>query len=379
MSDLLFTYLPLISSSGTFETFGFKSALIDLSKFTTLNINFACTKDTTFRIKASPTLGETDSYTYFEKSITANQVFHRRFANIQQFIQIEIINITGVAGSFNLMSYGSVHTQFDASTFLNSKIGIDDGTNLTRVGNDYNLDMVREIHEDFKKVNIQTISSHQPTTEATLGLQNQNFLSIPIASYTWNINLAGTQDTSTGTGARQITIDYIDANYDEQTANISTGAGGVFSTGITGRAILRAEVTSVGSGLVNSGAVVFQDSTNTHTFCRIETGDCVSHTGIYLIPRNKELIVADASISMVGFNGTVRIYEYDYGGIGTRGSIGDFRQSSAYNSIVYKLNGKINEKRMVVLNIIPDVGAPTITSSANINVNAVLCPFINSF
>ena len=89
--------------------------------------------------------------------------------------------------------------------------------------------------------------------------------------------------------------------------------------------------------------------------------------------------MADASISMVGFNGTVRIYEYDYGGIGTRGSIGDFRQSSAYNSIVYKLNGKINEKRMVVLNIIPDVGAPTITSSANINVNAVLCPFINSF
>ena len=131
--------------------------------------------------------------------------------------------------------------------------------------------------------------------------------------------------------------------------------------------------------MVNSGAVVFQDSTNSHTFCRIETGDCVSHTGIYLIPRNKELIVADASISMVGFNGTVRIYEYDYGGIGTRGSIGDFRQSSAYNSIVYKLNGKINEKRMVVLNIIPDVGAPTITSSANINVNAVLCPFINSF
>jgi len=379
MTDLLFTYLPLISLSGTFETFGFKSALVDLSKYTTININFACTQDTTFRIKASPTLGETDSFTYFEKSISANQVFHRRFANIQQFLQIEIINVNSVAGRFNLMSYGSVNTQFNASTFLNSKIGIDDGTNLTRVGNDYNLDMVREIHEDFKKVNIQTISSHQPTTEATLGLQNQNFLSIPIASYTWNINLAGTQDTSTGTGARQITIDYIDSNYDEQTANISTGAGGVFSTGITGRAILRAEVTSVGSGLVNSGAVVFQDATNTYTFCRIETGDCVSHTGIYLIPRNKELIVADASISMVGFNGTVRIYEYDYGGIGTRGSIGDFRQSSAYNSIVYKLNGKINEKRMVVLNIIPDVGAPVVTSSANINVNAVLCPFINSF
>jgi len=379
MTDLLFTYLPLISLSGTFETFGFKSALVDLSKYTTININFACTQDTTFRIKASPTLGETDSFTYFEKSISANQVFHRRFANIQQFLQIEIINVNSVAGRFNLMSYGSVNTQFNASTFLNSKIGIDDGTNLTRVGNDYNLDMVREIHEDFKKVNIQTISSHQPTTKATLGLQNQNFLSIPIASYTWNINLAGTQDTSTGTGARQITIDYIDSNYDEQTANISTGAGGVFSTGITGRAILRAEVTSVGSGLVNSGAVVFQDATNTYTFCRIETGDCVSHTGIYLIPRNKELIVADASISMVGFNGTVRIYEYDYGGIGTRGSIGDFRQSSAYNSIVYKLNGKINEKRMVVLNIIPDVGAPVVTSSANINVNAVLCPFINSF
>ena len=82
---------------------------------------------------------------------------------------------------------------------------------------------------------------------------------------------------------------------------------------------------------------------------------------------------------MLGFNGTIRIYEYDYGGVGVRGSIGDFRQSSAYNSIVYKLNGKITEKKMVLLNIIPDVGAPSTTTLTNINVNAVLCPLINSF
>ena len=379
MNNTSFLFLPTISSTGAFDTAGYKSALQDLSKFSVINVNFACTQDTTFKILASPTLSETDAYTFFQKSIPSNQVFHRRFSNIQQFLQIEITNVNSVAGNIVLMVSGATHTQFSASTFLNSKIGIDDGTNLTRVGNDYNLDMVREIHEDFKKINIQAISDYQPSTEATLGLRDQNFLSIPIASYDFNITLSGTQDTSTGTGAREVKIDYVDSNYDEQTATLSTGAGGTFATGLNGRAILRIQVSSVGSGLVNSGLILIQDSTNTYTFARIETGDCVSHTGLYLIPRNKDLIVTDGNFSMLGFNGTIRIYEYDYGGIGVRGSIGDFRQSSAYNSIVYRLNGKITEKKMVLLNIIPDVAAPSTTTLTNINVNAVLCPLINSF
>ena len=73
----------------------------------------------------------------------------------------------------------------------------------------------------------------------------------------------------------------------------------------------------------------------------------VSHTAGYLIPRNKHLIVTDAQISAVGFQGILRIYEYDFSTSRIRGSIGDFRLSSNNLAQTFRLNGKIGEKKAI--------------------------------
>jgi len=364
---------------GEYAAAGFISGLELVQNGTVLCVSLRSDVPITFKIHTCPTSDTTEKTLFFEKSITAATTFHRKFAMPFQYVQLEVVNTTSTAGSLLLQVCDQREAQFDASTFINSNIEKDTQTNLIRVANDFNTDMVRGLHTDFKKVNIQAIQQHQPSAESTVGILNQNILSIPVADYVFFINLAGTQDTAAGTGARQVSIDYIDSNFDEASATISTGAGGVFTTGITGKAILRATVSQVGTGLVNNGAIVFQDTSATYQFARIETGACVSHSGLYLIPRNHHLIITDAQLQAVGYSGLLRIYEYDYGGIKTRGSIGDFRFSTAPVGQTFRLNGKVDEKKMILVNVIPDVGTPTVNNNVCVNLNAVLCPAINNY
>lgn len=372
-----------LTFQGAFASAGFSSGLTQVQNNSVLSINFKCTVDTVLKIFSCPTQDDTEKQLFFEKTISANTVFHRRFAAPHQYVSIDVENTGAVAdGSLLLDVCDYIDIHFDASTFLNSNIDIDTQTNLVRVANDYNTDMVREIHPDFKKINIQAFTQTQDTAEATIGNNGGD-----ITSYTSGVgvthalfaNFAGTQDTSVGTGAREITIEYVDANFDEQTAVVSSSTGGLISLGITGRLVQRVFVSGVGSGKANSGSITITESTNTEKFAFIPTGDNVSHTGIFLIPRNKHLIVTDAQLSLVGYNGLIRIFEWDYGGIQTKASIGDFRISSQNLTQTFRLNGKITEKKAVVINVIPDVGTPTNTTNICININGVLCPAINNF
>ncbi len=376
----LFQRDPILSVQNDFPAAGISTQFVGIHH-AVLDINFMATKDCKLQIKTSPTMTLADEVLYFEKDIPANTRFQRRLAVPSFFLRIVYNNTPGVAGRISSTVFHTEVKQFTASTFLNSVIGIDDNTNLTRVGNDYNVDMVRGIHPSFKKVNIQAFSGTQVAAEATVGNSTQNILSIPNnASTNFYVNSAGTQDNATGTGARTITINYIDNNYDEQTVTKSLLGGGLQPLDINGHAILRVTVASVGTGLVNSGTIRITNSINSFTFAFMDTGECVTHTGVYLIPRNHHLIVTDAQISIVGYPATVRILEYDYGGIGTRGSIGDFRMNTnGVNNSNYRLNGKIEEKKMVLVNVIPDAGAPATVSNICININCVLCPAINAF
>ncbi len=376
----LFQRDPILSVQNDFPAAGISTQFVGIHH-AVLDINFMATKDCKLQIKTSPTMTLADEVLYFEKDIPANTRFQRRLAVPSFFLRIVYNNTPGVAGRISSTVFHTEVKQFTASTFLNSVIGIDDNTNLTRVGNDYNVDMVRGIHPSFKKVNIQAFSGTQVAAEATVGNSTQNILSIPNnASTNFYVNSAGTQDNATGTGARTITINYIDNNYDEQTVTKSLLGGGLQPLDINGHAILRVTVASVGTGLVNSGTIRITNSINSFTFAFMDTGECVTHTGVYLIPRNHHLIVTDAQISIVGYPATVRILEYDYGGIGTRGSIGDFRMNTnGVNNSNYRLNGKIEEKKMVLVNVIPDAGAPATVSNICLNINCVLCPAINTF
>ena len=187
-------------------------------------------------------------------------------------------------------------------------------------------------------------------------------------------------DTTAGTGARSVVIDYIDQNYDEQTVGFAmpVGVGVHIVPGVQALAVHRVTVDSTGTLLQNSGSIFVTNSVGTTIFAEIPAGDNVSHGCYFLVPRNKELILTDINISAIGFPATIRVYEYNLD-TRIRGSIGDFRLSTNYSQLVYRLNGRIDSRRMVMVNLIPDAGAPATPTLVNININAVLCPPINTF
>ena len=283
-------------------------------------------------------------------------------------------------GKFCLTAHCSLITQFNSSTFLNSKIKVDDNTSLHRVANEFNVDMVRGLHDDFKKVNILGLTNQQNSAEYTIGVNNYDVFSIgqtPIDLYVQNTSA---NDTTAGTGARSITIFYIDSNYDEQTEIFNMPvATGVHAVGVLGLAVHRVEVTQAGSLLKNDGDIFVTNSVGTVTFAHIPAGDNLSHGCYFVVPRNNQMILTDINISAIGFPATIRVYEYDLGSSRIRASIGDFRLSTNFNQMVYKLNGLVDAQKMIMVNIVPDAGAPTTQTLINVNINAVLAPLINSF
>lgn len=378
--DLEYTRLQVCSSTGDFPTVGFKSGLFFIQHFSLLDFNLKCTVDTVFQIYTSTTANELDRVLFFEKTLSANTTFHRRFDIPPQFLQVELTNPTATAGKVCLQSHASLVTQFNASTFLNSKIGIDDNTSLQRVGNDFNVDMVRNIHEDFKKVNILGITSEQNSSEYTIGVDDFDVFQIGQTPINFHVQNSSANDSTAGTGARSIRIHYTDSNYDEQTVDFAMPAvPGNNPVGVLGLGVTRVEVLTSGTQFANDGQIFVTDGAGTTTFAHIPAGANISHGCYFIVPRNKQLILTDINISAVGFPATIRVYEYDLVSSRIRASIGDFRLSTSYNQIVYRLNGLVDQRKMIMVNLIPDAGAPTTDTLVNININAVLCPLINNF
>lgn len=379
-NDSDYLRLQSFSQQGTYPAAGFKSQFVFIQHFSVVDFNVHATVDTTFNIYTSPTKNETDKVLFFSKTIAANTTFHRHYDIPPQHLQIELNNTTSTEGRFCLTSHCSLVTQFNASTFLNSTIKVDANTSLTRVANDFNVDMVRELHDDFKKVNILGITDQQNSSEYTLGVNNYDVFNIgqtPINLYVQNVS---TNDTAGGSGARSLRIFYLDSNYDEQNLVFSMPATtGVHILGVLGYAVHRVEVVSSGGQYKNDGNILITNNTGTVTFAYIPAGANLSHGCYFVVPRNKQLILTDINISAIGFPATIRVYEYDLGSSRIRASIGDFRLSTNYSQLVYKLNGLVGAQKMIMVNIVPDAGAPTTQTLVNININAVLCPLINSF
>ena len=372
-TDADYLRLQSFSEQGTFPAAGFKSQFLFIQHFSVLDFNVHATVDTTFNIYTSPTQTETDRILYFSKTIPANTTFHRHYDIPPQHLQIELTNTTSTEGMFIINSHCSLVTQFNASTFLNSKIKVDANTSLTRVANNFNVDMVRELHDDFKKVNILGITDHQQALEYTLGVNTYDVFNIgqtPVALYL----------QTAGTGARSVKIFYVDSNYDEQTVVFAMPATtGLHAVGVTGLAVHRVEVVSSGTLFKNDAGIFITNSVGSDLFAHIPPGANLSHGCYFLVPRNKQLILTDINISAIGFPATIRVYEYDLGSSRIRASIGDFRLSTNYSQLVYKLNGLVDAQKMIMVNIVPDAGAPTTQTLVNININGVLCPLINSF
>jgi len=382
--DSKFQFLTGASRNGTFPTDGYESDLIPYMAYSVVNINYRCSVNSQLTINQYSSETDTHSKVVFQQSLNADTNFFKRFVVKGMFFSINISNNSSplTAGNIQLCSTLSQNNQFASSTLLNSNIGIVDDTSLIRLGNNYEVDLVRGIHTAFNKVNIKGfLSQANPSNEETIGLENYNFVSDSTERF--YIGLSSSDDGTFGsaTGAQSITIIYADSNGDEQQTDYTIGSLNptfIYDTGIDGRAVKRFFVKTTGSAKKNVGTITLSNTSQTITFAVCEIGENTTQMALYYVPNNKRLIVRDVNLSGTGKSGVVKIYERDWAN-GINYTVGAFRINTTLTQITYTLDALLTENFILLCNFIPDSGAGAIQTNINININAVLCPEISSF
>lgn len=371
-------FLVSASRNATFTTDGFETDIIPVMDFSALNISLRTTVASQIQIFAYSTQNETYKQKVFEKSLTANEHFFKRITIKGWYFSITVNNTAASEGAIFLATSGSSQNQFAAQTYLNSNIGIDADTNLVRVGNNWDTDMVRGLHEDFTKVNIQAIlNESSANTNRTIGCGTDVFNQTTAEDlYIEHLNV---NDVSGGAGATQVNIIYVDENDIIQTLvhNLNAVAG-KYDLGVQAKAVHRAFVSATGALKQNAGDINFETSAGLDTFGIIKATENTTHVGVYYVPSTNRLIVKSCDITGTGIAGIIRINEYDY----TQGinySIGDFRIDSKAHNFTYNINGLITGGNAVIVNWIPDGGAAVVDTFLNVMINAVLCPTIDDF
>lgn len=371
-------FIPAASHLGTFPTVGFQSGLMDYLPYSSLSISLRCDKAVTLKLYAYADSNSGNAKLVFSKVITANTNYFKRFSIQGVYFSIEVQNNDALEGSLSLATLGSNTNQYDSATLLNSSIDIDTNTSLTRVANDFNTDMVRGLHDEFTKVNIQAIlNQSNPNTTRTLGCQDYQF-DVDTAQdlYIYHPNA---NDVSGGTGANSIRIEYVDASNDLQTLDYSlTGAPGLYDTGVNCKMVHRAFVLTSGTSHSNTGQITMTNSTQSIIFASIEATENTSHVGLYFVPDNKELIISTVNIVATGMSGILRVNERDYTNSQLY-SIGDFPVDSKAHNYTYNINGIIPTNNAVQIDFIPDGGAAAVQTIINVMVNGILCPLKNAY
>lgn len=111
-------------------------------------------------------------------------------------------------------------------------------------------------------------------------------------------------DTAAGTGAREIDITFLDANYNEVTETLATaGASASASTAVTGLRVLRVACGACGSSESNVGIITIEAVTATTTQALVPAGDGQSQQCHYTIPAGKTGYVIGNNFSCVKGSG----------------------------------------------------------------------------
>ena len=381
-----FKFLPEASYIGTITSAdGYLSNCLPQMNYSTLNVNVSCTGSITLQIFSFPkyentTSGYATGKLVFEKTIAADSHYFKRFAIYGMYSQVKILNTSGGDAELTLSSALSKDAQFSSQTLLNSLIGVDADTSLIRVANNWNNDMVRNLHQDFQKVNIQGILDlATPGSDQTIGLNTYKFDAFGVGATALYLNHASTNDVSGGTGARSITIEYVDASSNLATLDFNMpAAAGLTDLGITGFMVHRVFTTSFGTDRKNDGELRVQNAGGTITFNTILAGENTSHGACYLVPANRQLVISTLDINAQGQEGIIKIFEYDYNQ-GVRYSLGNFQVDSQKSAYSYNINGLVDAGKGILVDYIPKVGSPVLATFINVMANGILCPTPDTF
>lgn len=113
-----------------------------------------------------------------------------------------------------------------------------------------------------------------------------SFLASPTAL---TISSSSGDDAAAGTGAQTIRVFYLDANYDEQSADISMNGQSASATTITALRVYRAYVLTAGTGAVNAGDIWIGSGTITagvpaNKYAGVLTGNGQTLMAVYTVP-----------------------------------------------------------------------------------------------
>lgn len=309
----------------------------------------------------------------YEQVVAANSPFYKRFTIKGNFAQIQITNNDAVNdGRVVLTTCGLAIPNFEAQTFLNSTIDINANCALSRNANDFNLDLVRGIHQDFKKINILGITDkHQAET---VGLDAMSYF--PAAAETLYVVSTSNDDGIGGVGARDVIMEYVDGNGVEQTYTIILQGTQALDLGITGVAVNSLKVSNAGGQAANQGSIsIYTNNTPSQLLGRLLPLQNVSRFARYRVPTLKHLVVNDINISGFSVGTNLEVIER---AAGIDYIIGTFQINTANQQLTYRLDTKVNGDSTLYVrqNPITSSGA---TSLINININGMLCPAVNNF
>lgn len=132
--------------------------------------------------------------------------------------------------------------------------------------------------------------------EQTLWADNSN-LSIMTSADTFDIAYNSTTDGDSTTGALVLLIDYLDANFELQTATHVLGSTGTDTTSFSGLGINRVVVVSNGGAGYNTNDITLTDTAGATTQALVPATDAVTQQLVYHCPINSSPIVEHLRIT----------------------------------------------------------------------------------
>lgn len=373
-----YTLIPGSFKSETLDTTGFVSTWIAMPEFSTINVScYISSQPGVLSIQTNSIREDGNSILFFETTLAAGQAFFRRFKIPNTWIRLTFKTTSGSCPGYITTSLNK-NQAFSAYSFINSTIKRNTDVELYRIANSFDSDLVRNLHEDFEKVNIQGIQKTipPPNAEHTIGLDGINYAYPGVNNQTEQLWSLAADDNDTGVGAQG--IQYVGVLSSGQPFNSNYGTSGSL-LGLEVRTINRAKIYQTGASNANVGTLTLRDSVDTtKKLAFIDAGENVSHTCVYGVATNKELVIRDINIAgRSDAAGLVKIIEMTSTGI--EYVLGEFLINSSYQQFNYKIDGLVPADSVIKINFKNTSTVATGDILINVNCNGMLCPTPNNF
>jgi len=171
------------------------------------------------------------------------------------------------------------------------------------------------------------------------------------------VSSAAAEDDDGSTGARVITIEGLDASYNEVSVDVTMDGNNGVNTTQTFTRVNRAFVKTVGSLNHNKGVIsIAHQGTGTYTVATIAEEMSQTQQAIYTVPNGKTLYIDDinftAAISQANKRAQVRVVISDFGGAERTRYINVLQSSQLISKFEYPF--KVLEKSDIYLKAVTD-------------------------